>query len=53
MENFYEILMFQRLLSKLFEPEATLPIEAQLHEITRQVALEYGQKQKKEKTFPL
>lgn len=35
--------MFQRLLSKLFEPEATLPIEAQLQEITRQVAWEVRQ----------
>ena len=42
MEDFYEILVFQRLLSKLFEPEATLPIEAQLQEITRQVAWEYS-----------
>ena len=43
MESFYDIFMFQRLLSRLFEPEGTPSIEVQLREITRQVASEYGQ----------
>ena len=43
MESFYDILMFQRLLSKLFEPEGVTPLELQLREITRQVAREVRQ----------
>ena len=43
MESFYDILMFQRLLSKLFEPEGVTPLELQLREITNQVAREYSQ----------
>lgn len=44
MEDFYDILVFQRLLNKLFEPEMTLPIETQLNDVTRQVVWEYSQK---------
>ena len=40
MESFYDILMFQRLLSKLFEPEGVTPLELQFQEITNQVAQE-------------
>ena len=44
MEDFYEILVFNHLLSKLFEPETTPAIELQLNEITRQVVWECSQR---------
>ena len=44
MEDFYDILVFNRLLSKLFEPETTPAIEAQLHDVTRQVVWECSQR---------
>ena len=44
MEDFYDILVFNRLLSKLFEPETALPIELQLNDITRQIVWECSQR---------